>query len=1196
MAARKSHAFAALRVTGGILPPEFLRTVAALKAPRQNGADYGLSQSLALKDEIARYWRIAGDLYSRYALRRARRDLDARRVGVKEWLEPLLRSVLGYDDLTAAGSAAERDRVFKLTHRACGGAVPLLLAARGFDLDKADPHFGWEGRREAPHGLVQEYLNAADACLWGIVSNGAKLRILRDNPSLTRPACIEADLDLIFEEELYPDFAALWLVAHAGRLQPADGKPSGCILETWRAQAHKTGERALQNLRSGVADALRSLGNGFLQHADNSGLRAALRSGALTPEDWFRQLLGLVYRLLFLFTVEERGLLHAPDAAEAQRAVYAQGYSLARLRERALRRRHYDRHRDLWQSLRIAFAALDRGAPALGLPALGGLFRREQCPDLDGAAIANAHLLEAVRALAFFPSGAALVRVNYRDMGTEELGSVYESLLELQPALDVDASPWTFDLVDGKGSARKLTGSYYTPPALVHELIRSALDPAIARAVAEHPEDPRAAVLELKVVDPACGSGHFLLAAARRMAAEIARLEAGADDEAARRQALREVARRCIYGVDRNPLAVALCKAALWIETVEPGKPLSFLDAHVRCGDSLIGVLDPAVMDEGIPDAAYKPLTGDDKIVCRDLKRRNRQAGRSVQGSLLAANSLAQAAAPAADWEDMSEETIGDVDRKRAAWETGDKSRAREKLRADLFVGAFFARKTRDALETLPLGEDLNRLDKGLAMRPGVEAAAQELATRYRFFHWHIVFAEVMQRGGFDVVLGNPPWDQVQLDPREFFATRDRKIAEQPNMAARNRAINQLAITNPTLHSEFQSAVMAMNRTQRFIHLSGHFPKTSYGRLNSSSLFAEHILTLQSPQGRAGIIVPTGIATDAFNQYFFADIVSRHALVSLYDFENRQGVFPGVHRSYKFCLLTLTGAALPCPAPEFAFFCTAPEQLRDAERRFALSAEDIRLFNPNTRTCPIFRTRRDMEIARKMYRRAGVFRREAQDGEPEINPWGVTFQLMFMMNTDSGLFRTREQLAEAGWRLQGNVFTRGKERYVPLYEAKLFHQYDHRFATFEGVSAKDIRNGNARQMTAQEKANPETVIVPRYWVPENEVAERVDKREAVVLDTQNRTEPNRTEPNRTEPNRTEPNRTEPNRTEPNRTEPNRTEPNRTEPNRTEPNRTEPNRTEPNRTEPVLDILAKLARNSLSERSPTQPTSGRESSR
>ena len=291
---------------------------------------------------------------------------------------------------------------------------------------------------------MQEYLNAEDNCLWGIVSNGSKLRILRDNPSLTRPSYIEADLDLVFTEELYPDFAALWLAVHASRLKPVDDKPSSSIIETWRAKAHETGERALENLRGGVTEALRQIGNGFLQHPDNHDLRAALADGTLSPEHYFQQLLRLVYRMLFLFTAEERDLLHAPEATGTQRAVFADGYSLSRLRERALRRRHYDHHWDLWQGLQITFRALARSrAPALGLPALGGLFRTGQCPDLDNAAIANERLLDAVRSLSFFRSDKALARVNYRDMGTEELGSVYESLLEPsagrgreQPALD----------------------------------------------------------------------------------------------------------------------------------------------------------------------------------------------------------------------------------------------------------------------------------------------------------------------------------------------------------------------------------------------------------------------------------------------------------------------------------------------------------------------------------------------------------------------------------------------------------------------------------------------------------------------------------------------------------------------------------------------------------------------------------------
>ena len=1104
--ARRNHGFTALRIEGGILPPEFLQAIAALKAPRQVSADYGLSKSLALKEELARFWRIANDLYARYSERRVRHDLRARQVGVDEWLVPLLRTILGYDDLASASSVTLGDRVFKLTHRACGEAVPLVLTTRDFNLDKADPVFGYEGRRQAPHGLMHEYLNAEDNCLWGIVSNGSKLRILRDNPSLTRPTYIEADLDLLFAEELYPDFAALWLAAHSSRLQPRAAKPSSCVMEAWRAKAHETGERVLANLRDGVTEALRQLGNGLLQHPDNDGLRSELREGTLTPESFFEQLLRLVYRMLFLFTAEERDLLHAPDATGEQRAVYAEGYCLSRLRERTLRRRYYDHHRDIWASLQITFRALARGAPALGLPALGGLFRSGQCPDLDSAAIANERLLDAVRSLAFFRSGSALARVNYRDMGTEELGSVYESLLELQPVLDVNASPWTFGFAGhengerSRGSERKLTGSYYTPSSLVNELIKSALEPVLAEAVAGHPDNPRKAILGLKVLDPSCGSGHFLLAAARRMAAEIARIEAGADtsDEAARQHALREVVQHCIHGVDRNPLAVELCKTALWIETVEPGKPLTFLDAHIQLGDSLVGLLNPEVMANGIPADAYKPLTGDVKAVCQGLRKRNRQAGDSVQRSLFDEDRVFEVALATADIDAMPEETLADIERKSAAWDTArrDETRTREELRANLFIGTYFAPKTKETAPCIPDSEDLNRLKLGMPQRRAVEDHIHALARRHRFFHWHLAFAEIMQDGGFDVVLGNPPWEQVQLDPREFFAAKDMEIAEQPNMAARNQAIEKLSTTDPALYSEYFGVVCDMKRLHHFIHTSGRFPKTSYGRLNSAPLFAELTLQLLSPRGRAGLVLPTGIATDSFNQYFFADLVANRSLVSLYDFENREGVFPSVHRSYKFCLLTLSGADRPCPEAKFGFFLHQPEQLGEKERRFTLSAEDFALFNPNTRTCPIFRTRRDMEIARKMYRRAGVFLKEASNGEQEVNPWGVAFQLMFMMNTDSHLFRTHEELVDAGWELRGNVFTRDGEQYLPLYEAKLFHQYDHRFATFEGVSAQARKNGNARAMTPAEKADPEAVVLPRYWVPEEEVTKRLDKSES----------------------------------------------------------------------------------------------------
>lgn len=1105
---RRSHGFTALRIEGGLLPPEFLQTIAELDAPRQTGSDYGISRSLAIKEEIARYWRIASDLYATYSERYPREDLSSQRVGVSDWLVPLLRYVFDYDDLTKAGRIVMDEREFKLTHRACNSSVPFLLLTRAFDLDKADSRFGYEGRRQAPHEMMQEYLNAEDASLWGVVSNGSGLRILRDNPSLTRPSYLEADLDLIFQEELYPDFAALWLAVHASRLQPREETPSSCIIETWRDEAHETGERALENLRGGVTRALRLLGNGFLQHKENEALRGALAESSITTELYFQQLLRLVYRLLFLLSTEERGLLHAPDATEDQRKLYAEGYSIARLRDRAQRRRHYDHHRDLWQSLQITFRALARGEPALGLPALGGLFRSDQCPVLDGAAISNEQLLQAIHSLSFFHSGRSLVRVNYRDMGTEELGSVYEILLELHPVVDVDATPWAFGFLGDdtdekvKGSERKLTGSYYTPPSLVNELIKSALEPVLEQAVADHPTSPKEAILDLNVVDPACGSGHFLLAAARRMAAEIVRIESDTEssDEGTRQHALREVVQHCIYGVDKNEFAVELCKSALWIETVEPGKPLTFLDFHIQHGDSLVGILDPELMAAGIPGEAYKALTGDNKAVCSALKKRNRQSGNAVQFTLYEEQAVYEVAKTADSLDRLPEESLEDVERKREAWRAAflDEEHKREKLRADLFVGAYFAEKTKTSGQTVPYTEDLARIKKRLPQRPGVDDAVGKLAEKHRFFHWHLAFADVMSGGGFDVVLGNPPWDQVQLDPREFFATRDSRIADQPNMAARNRAIQNLVTRNPTLYAAYQSAVATMKKGQNFIHSSGRFPKTSYGRLNSAPLFAELSFKLLSPQGKVGIIVPTGIATDSFNQFFFSALVNNRALVSLYDFENREAVFPGVHRSYRFCLLTLNGTGHAVDQAEFAFFLHRAEQLQDPERRFALSKADFALFNPNTRTCPIFRTGREMEIARKMYHRAGILWREARGEEPEVNPWGINFQLMFMMNTDSHLFRTRDELEDEDWQLQGNVFSRGGERYLPLYEAKLFHQYDHRFATFEGVSSQDTRKGKARSMTSDEKADPRTVALPRYWVPESTALGRLDKRDKTL--------------------------------------------------------------------------------------------------
>ena len=987
MVRASDHGLTALRVEGGLLPPEFLLSVARGEAGHQEPADYGLTRSLALRDEIGRAFRIAVDLWTDF---RGHPESDTQGA-VDRWLAPFLGQALGLRGLAPRETPLQLDgRRFPITHEAVGGAVPLVLIAPAFGLDRPDSRFGDETRKRRPIDLVQELLNASDERLFGIVSDGRTLRILRTNPNFTRPAWIELDLERTFEDRIFSDFAAFWMLAHGSRLEPrAGGSPTSCILERWRQTAQQTGERARGELRKGVAQALLTFGQGFVRHPANDTLRQGLSDGRLSPEDLNRQLLRLVYRCVFLFVVEDRDLLHPPDTTDEARRLWREGYGIGHLRERSLRRRLHDQHGDLWQGLQIAFRALEQGASEIGAPALGGLFRREQCLDLHGAALDNASLLSAIPSLAFFRPAKAksLARVNYRDMGTEELGSVYEGLLELHPR--IEREPWAFSYVGLNGDAtrgneRKLSGSYYTPDSLVQELVKSALEPVMLKAMTDQPYDRRGALLSLRILDPACGSGHFLLAAARRIAADVATIDAAPDSptETQRQHALREVVQHCIYGVDKNPLAVELCRAGLWIETVEPGRPLSFLNHRIREGDSLIGVFDRRCLEDGIPDHAYKAKTGDDKAVARDLLKRNRQEQEGQHTLALDAPrldaALARLAGEAARLEALPEDDLAAVAGKAEAFRALEDDPARRRLQdaCDLWVGAFFAPLRKSAPgqpERIPTTDTVRQALDG-RIPQAVAPLLWELRER-RFLHWPLAFPEVFSGGGFDVVLGNPPWERIKLQEQEFFAARHDGIATAANKAARDRLIKALATADDRLdrelHQAFQDALNAAEAQSLFVRGSGRFRLTSVGDVNTYALFAELFLNLVSERGRAGIIAPLGIATDDSTKRFFGDLVSSAKLASLLAFENEEFIFRGLHHAYRFALLTLRGDGRGTE-PEFTFFCRRAEHLADRRRRFTLSPDDIALINPNTRTCPIFRTGHDAELTKAIQRRVPI--------------------------------------------------------------------------------------------------------------------------------------------------------------------------------------------------------------------------------
>ena len=852
MAPRRSRpgeariAFEALSIEGGLLGAEWLGRVAQLQAPAQEPADYHIPKGLEIRDEIARGWRIAQACFHEFEAGRASGG-DARALA-GQFMEALLRDALGFASLAGAAPGTIGDRVYPVRFFALGERVPVVVAPAAAGLDTPLPELGDEQRRRTAFGLLQEVLNASDAALWGLASDGLSLRVARDNASLTRPAWIEADLGRIFAEELYPDFAALWLLAHESRFGRADAPDGTLPLEEWREAGRQEGTRARDKLSAGFQQALEILGQGFLSDASNRKLRSALHAGDLTTDRYFEQLLRLVYRLIFLLTVEERDLLHPKGASGSARRLYAEGYALRRLRDRAVRRSARDRHGDLWEAVKITFRGLAGGEPRLGLPALAGLFSTEACPDLDAAKIENAAFLDALFHLAWLREPSGLVRVNWRDMGPDELGYVYEGLLELVPQITGDGRSFAFASAgESRGHERKTTGSYYTPDELVQLLLTSALDPVVERTISTHPERPADALLDLAIVDPACGSGHFLLAAARRLADRVARIRTGGtptpDDY---QSALRDVVRRCIYGVDMNPLAVELCKVSLWMESIDPGLPLTFLESHIRYGNSLIGT-SRALMGDQVPDAAWAVLEGDDRKVAGALKRRNKEeiAG---QRSLLfeprkETDRLRDTALAVEEAPDADADALAEKQRKWKALLTSEVYE-HEKLVADTWCAAFLWPKD----EPGPVVDAAPTTARWLALReqeappsPVLVDTVRMLAEEYRLFHWELAFPHVFERGGFDVVLGNPPWERVKLQEQEFFASREPSIAKARNAAERKKIIAALPATDPVLWNEWTDTTRIAQGQSHFARQSGRYPLCGKGD-------REHVRALRRAQ------------------------------------------------------------------------------------------------------------------------------------------------------------------------------------------------------------------------------------------------------------------------------------------------------------------------------------------------------------
>ncbi len=1174
-----AHALNAISVSGNLLSNEFLHTSTQpggkFQAFDPSTFDPSWKREADFEAALSRAWEDLKDRFDEIYPSLPYMDLPAVRRG---WTLPLLRT-LGFAPAyqKARLKLPRLSETFPISHRGWGtdDAPVMHLLSPQSDLDSKPAERG----AKSPQMMVQTFLNQDSTQSWGILSNGAVLRLLRVYHHTSQAGYVQFDLVQLFLTRDYDEFRSLYRLAHASRFvprgttlveakaesedkledegedenAPAEAKRLPVWLEVCYEHARSEGSRAEASLRKNVMEALIVLGNGLL----TPGLRQRLIERPADMDIYYRQLLRVVYRCIFLLFAEQRGLIRT-DSPFAE--VYHDEYSLTALRNLAEEQRLVRDHgSDLWERLLLTFELARVGNEDLGVQAFNGdLFDAENLylvygnvfdPALrntrdDLPRLTNQETLRFIECLGFTTVNGTLERINYRDLKVEEIGHIYEGLLDFAPHLAAQdlmsesgpVAKGAFYL-DERSTSRKTSGSYYTPKELVQEIISRALLPVIDERLAAADNTLQAqeeALLSIKVLDPACGSGAFLIAANDALAKRLADLRWQAAREEALRSAAdtflfegrvgasaanpsqtheryyeevqkakRDVLASCIYGVDLNDMAVELAKVSLWIDAASSGKPLNFLDHRIRCGNSLLGApLNFIYL--GINPDAYKGRGDADKDTLAEVRKvfspkqyAERHKRLDEEGALF------DLKIQLPDLGAVREDSVEGVREKEERYERlrAQDALAKWQLVADYWTSAFFY-PVKPNTGTIPNQKSLNLIVQALEERttdqlkqltplsPQVLGHIAALKHQYNFFHYWLEFPEAFfdsagnlkAQRGFDVIVGNPPWEVVQPEEKKWFAGRNEEIAEASG-AKRKKLIKKLETEDLDLYEKWNEHATETHATANFVKASGRYPTLNTGKVNLYAVFAAGNKDLTSSTGRTGIIVPSGIATDNTTKDLFRDFVESQSLVSLDDFENREKLFVGVDSRMKFCLLVLTAPGSGPEEAQFSFFNTNVKHLSDLSRHFTLSAEDFKRINPNTLTCPTFRTGRDAEITLKMYKRAGVFIDE--NDEENGNPWGASFMQMFNMTSDSSLFRTREELEAEGLTLTGNRFVRGEEVYLPLYEGKMAHIYDHHFAFFDSYEG---------EYQSYDEKNATAPLTTQFYVHHNEVKERVSRR------------------------------------------------------------------------------------------------------
>jgi len=1090
--------YTTINILGNLISEEILQKIEKADADGQLAKDFGLEPGANLRSEIEYAWsRIKLDWkhFSNRSQNLPANDPYGTTLS-RKWIEQFLHS-LGFETSRQRNALqGSNNQQYAISHTADNlDSLPLHIV--GFlepgnpDKNTLDVKSSGGTSRFSPHATMQEYLNVTEH-VYGIASNGLYLRLLRDSGRLIKLTYLEFDLKRMLDEDKYSEFTLLYRLLHATRFPSGKGETEQCYLDKYYQDSIETGNRIRDGLSLAVKESLVALGKGFLQHEENEMLRNKIQSGQLSPKDYYRQLLRIIYRLLFLMVTEERDLIYDPEdkteATQRYKKLYWRFYSIARLRKLSENRYLYEaQFTDLWKGLVQSFKLFEAEGMGkkMGIhPLDGDLFSEEAIADLQYSIINNQLLLECIRNLNEFDDkqSKALVPINYRSLDVEELGSVYEGLLELHPVIEniETGIPTHINFTFHEGTDRKTTGSYYTRPDLVNELIKSALIPVIEERLKEHRGNSTAqakVLLKLKVCDAAAGSGHMLLAAARTIAWYLARVQSGEENPAPSvyRKCLREVIQHCIYAVDYNPDAVELCKLALWLEGHNSGKPLSFLDHKIRNGNSLVGVTDLSVLQNGIPDNAFNPVTGDDKKVCQELKKENALYNKTKQATLdFNQTSKIDTTIFTGDYkelENIQQDDVEGVNQVKTKFEIfrNNYTWFNDWRACNLWAAAFFWNNTEENKQAAPNSERLAKfLNNPAAAFGPMIGKCDALSMEHKFFHWPLEFPDVFEQGGFDVMLGNPPWEIVELNAKEYFKVRNNEIAQASSDRIRKKLIEDLCTSDSKLYESFQKAKHDFDAQRKFIQESNRFPDGSKGRIDLYPLFVENSIGLVFRKGTVGLILPSDIATGAYNADLFSRIIIEKRLKCFYDFENSKPIFTGVHRAKRFCLLVLTGSDLNAKTVDFFYFGHELSDLLNKERRITLNFDELEIFSPNTLAPPIFHTVVDYKISKRIYAELGVF----VNRKKISNIWNASIKRMLSLSDNGVDFKKNIGLTN-----------QDKKGLFRMYSGKNIFQYNHRYATYINENIKDVGIENI--------LDPAYCIETEYYIPSAELDHRV---------------------------------------------------------------------------------------------------------